>query len=53
LSHNYIQAAFKHIEEDTSSGQDRTDEIGDMDIVQENFKQDRLELERLEQEQLK
>jgi hypothetical protein len=51
-SHNHIQAAFEHMEEDTSSGQDRTDEIGDMDIVQENFEQDRLELERLEQEQL-
>jgi hypothetical protein len=52
LSYNHIQAAFERKEEDTSSGQDRTDEIGDMDIVQGNFEQDRLELERLEQERL-
>jgi flagellar biosynthesis GTPase FlhF len=54
-SHNinlHIQAAFEHMEEDTSSSQDRIDEIDYMDIIQENVEQDRSERERLEQENL-
>jgi Protein of unknown function (DUF3723) len=48
----YIQAAFEPIEEDTSSSQDRINEIDCMDIIQENVEQYRSELERLEQENL-